>query len=269
MAPLPPLPRNVEGDRRVWARDYFFEPDAFQRQAHRDMDDPPWARVWVYPASPEGWQQSVDVAAKSADVLIKASGVGIFDTELDEAVATVPSRALRIYWDVDAPATLDAMASQPQHHLLKFIPRFDLVLTYGGGDPVIAAYPAAGARDCVPIYNALDPATHFPVPANKEFDCHLSLLGNRLPDREERVDHFFLDVASRMPSSTFVLGGSGWETKRTSSNVRKVGHYWHWSAQRILRIRTRDPQHQSKQHWHVMASHRRPAFLKQPARALA
>ena len=27
----------------------FFEPDAFERQAHRDLDDPPWAEVVVYP----------------------------------------------------------------------------------------------------------------------------------------------------------------------------------------------------------------------------
>ena len=26
----------------------FFEPDAFERQTHRDIDDPSWARVTVY-----------------------------------------------------------------------------------------------------------------------------------------------------------------------------------------------------------------------------
>ena len=26
----------------------FYEPDAFGRQQHRDIDDPPWARVVVY-----------------------------------------------------------------------------------------------------------------------------------------------------------------------------------------------------------------------------
>ena len=28
----------------------FYEPDAFERQQHRDMDDPEWARVVVWPA---------------------------------------------------------------------------------------------------------------------------------------------------------------------------------------------------------------------------
>ena len=35
----------------------FYEPDAFERQAHRDIDPPPWARVEVYPATTEGVRQ--------------------------------------------------------------------------------------------------------------------------------------------------------------------------------------------------------------------
>jgi spore maturation protein CgeB len=202
----------------------FFEPDAFERQAHRDIDDPAWAKVTVYPATPEGWQRSLDKAAASADLLVKASGVGVFDAELEKAIAEISSSAIRIYWDVDAPATLDAMSCHPHHHLRKAIPRYDVVLTYGGGECVAAAYRAMGARDCIPIYNALDPATHFPAPGDVRFECDLGLLANRLPDREQRVDHFFLDVATLMPDKTFVLGGSGWESKETPANVRKVGH---------------------------------------------
>lgn len=202
----------------------FYEPDAFERQAHRDIDEPDWARVVVYPATADGWRRSLDVAAQSADMLVKASGVGVFDLELENAVAELPSRLTRIYWDVDAPATLEAMECDPQHHLRRAIPCYDLVLTYGGGEPVVSAYRSVGARDCVPIYNALDPATHFPSPPNPRFACDLSLLANRLPDREKRVEHFFLDVARRLPEKSFVLGGSGWDDKDASANLRKVGH---------------------------------------------
>jgi spore maturation protein CgeB len=201
----------------------FYEPDAFGRQSHRDIDDPDWARVVVYPATPDGWRRSLD-AAQSADMLIKASGVGVFDQELETAVAALPSRAIRIYWDVDAPATLEAMESDPRHHLRHAIPRYDMVLTYGGGDAVVSAYRAMGARDCVPIYNALDPATHVPAPPDPRFACDLSLLANRLPDRERRVEQFFIDVARRLPAKAFVLGGSGWDDKDTPANLRKLGH---------------------------------------------
>lgn len=202
----------------------FFEPDAFERQVHRDINDPDWARVVVYPATPDGWRGSLDTAARSADMLIKASGVGVFDQELENAVAELPSRAMRIYWDVDAPATLEAMETDPQHHLRRAIPSYDMVLTYGGGDAVVSVYRAMGAKDCVPIYNALDPATHFPAPPDPRFACDLSLLANRLPDREQRVEHFFIDVARSLPAKTFMLGGSGWESKDTPANLRTVGH---------------------------------------------
>jgi spore maturation protein CgeB len=202
----------------------FYEPDAFERQAHRDIDDPAWAKVVVYPATTEGWQRALNEAIRTADLLIKASGVGVFDAELEDAIATIATDALRIYWDVDAPATLDAIAADPQHHLRRAIPRYDAVLTYGGGDPVVTAYRAAGARDCVPIYNALDPDTHHPAPAHPAFAADLNLLANRLPDRESRIERFFIEAAAQLPEKTFVLGGSGWHDKPMPANIRTVGH---------------------------------------------
>ncbi len=202
----------------------FYEPDAFERQRNRDMPDPDWARVVVYPATSEGWKRALESASRSADLLIKASNIGVFDAELEAAVAEWPSRALRIYWDVDAPATLDDIAANPSHHLRAAIPKFDIVLTYGGGRPVIDGYRSVGARDCIPIYNALDPDTHFPVSPSLEFEADLGFLGNRMPDRESRVEGFFLGAAARLSEKRFLLGGSGWETKALPQNVRCAGH---------------------------------------------
>jgi spore maturation protein CgeB len=56
----------------------FYEPDAFDRQRHRDMADPPWADVIVYAGDDEGAAlRQVEAAARHADVLVKASGVGV------------------------------------------------------------------------------------------------------------------------------------------------------------------------------------------------
>ena len=38
---------------RKGCRTTFYEPDAFDRQKHRDMDPPDWAKVVVYPATPD------------------------------------------------------------------------------------------------------------------------------------------------------------------------------------------------------------------------
>jgi len=99
-----------------------------------------------------------------------------------------------------------------------------LVLTYGGGPPVVDAYEGFGATRCVPIYNALDPVTHHPVEHNPRFAADLSFLGNRLPDREARVEHFFLEPAAALGDRRFLIGGNGWESKSMPSNVRHLGH---------------------------------------------
>jgi spore maturation protein CgeB len=204
----------------------FYEPDAYERQQHRDIPDPDWARVVVYEPTDAAALRAVE-AARGADVLIKASGVGVCDALLEAAVpARKAAHALAIFWDVDAPATLDRIAQDPSDPLRALIPQYDLVLTYGGGDPVVEAYTAAGARACVPIYNALDPATHYVVPPDSRFEADLGFLGNRLPDRERRVDQFFFTAADRLPRSRFLLGGSGWHDRPMPANVRYAGHVY-------------------------------------------
>ncbi len=202
----------------------FYEPDAFDRQRHRDIDPPEWARVMVYPATIEG-VQSVLAEASRADIVIKASGVGVFDDELLAGVLRhARPGAIRAFMDVDAPATLAAIRADADHSMRYALIELDLVLTYGGGPPVVDAYTALGARRCVPIYNALDPATHHPVPADPRFQADLAFLANRLPDREARVEAFFLDAAARCPGQAFLLGGNGWHDKPMPGNVRAIGH---------------------------------------------
>ena len=206
----------------------FYEPDAFDRQAHRDMEDPAWARVVVYPASAESAVFAALEAARAADVIVKASGVGVHDALLErEALSLRRPGNVIVFWDVDAPATLERVTREPQDAFRPLIPRYDLVLTYGGGDPVVTAYRALGARECAPIYNALDPLTHHPVAPQTRFEGLLGFLGNRLPDREARVREFFFTAAARLPGETFLLGGNGWDIScGAPANVRLLGHVY-------------------------------------------
>jgi spore maturation protein CgeB len=205
----------------------FYEPDAYERQQHRDIDDPPWAKIVVYSAAgSEGLYQALE-RAESADLLIKASGVGVFDEFLEKAVLEIKRPgALAAFWDVDAPATLDRVKNDPDDPFGELIPRYDLILTYGGGNPVVEAYNALGARQCVPIYNALDPSTHFPVAPDPSFVADCGFLGNRLPDREARVDEFFIKPANALRNRSFVLGGNGWPDKSVPANIRVAGHVY-------------------------------------------
>jgi spore maturation protein CgeB len=204
----------------------FYEPDAYGRQAHRDMDDPDWARVVVYPPTTDATHAMLDDAA-TADVIVKTSGVGVLDRTLEEGVLSLKRAGnIVVFWDVDAPATLDSVHADARNPFRRLIPKFDLVCTYGGGAPVVEAYTLLGARHCEPVYNALDPHTHHPVPHRVEFAADLGFLGNRLPDREARVERFFLAAAEARPEKRFLLGGSGWEDKRMPSNVSYLGHVY-------------------------------------------
>lgn len=202
----------------------FYEPDVYDRQKKRDIECPDWCSVVVYDATPQALAQVTARAAK-ADIVVKASGVGFEDEALLlEVLRHARPDALKVFWDVDAPATLAQLRDEPDHPLLRSLRAIDLVLTYGGGDPVVYAYRAMGAAHCIPIYNALDPDTHHPVQPDDRFAAELGFLGNRLPDREKRVETFFLQPAARNPAKTFLLGGAGWGDKPKSSNVRWIDH---------------------------------------------
>jgi spore maturation protein CgeB len=203
----------------------FHEPDAYERQAHRDIPDPPYARVVIWrPDVPATLDASLE-AARRADLVVKASGVGVQDALLEARVLELRRPGNRIaFWDVDAPATLERLARDPGDPFRALVPRYDHVFTYGGGMPVVAGYRRLGARACDPIYNALDPATHHPVAANARFEADLAFLGNRLPDREDRVEEFFLRPAAALPGRRFLLGGAGWDTRAVPANVRRAGH---------------------------------------------
>jgi spore maturation protein CgeB len=205
----------------------FYEPDAYDRQKHRDIPDPEWARVAVYSGTDERDVFRVLDDARRADVVVKASGVGVWDELLEREVpAARRPDSLAVFWDVDAPATLDRLrtnAADPFHAL---VAKYDAVLTYGGGPPIVRAYRRAGARQCVPIYNALDPDTHFPVGAAAQFAADLSLLANRLPDRERRIEEFFFAPARHMPDARLILGGNGWQAPEMPPNVHLLGHVY-------------------------------------------
>ena len=204
----------------------FYEPDAYERQQHRDIEPPPYARVVVYSNSENAAHQALE-QARGADLIVKASGVGVFDELLEAGVLQLKTPAnFVVFWDVDAPATLERVENDASDPFRALVPRYDAIFTYGGGQPVIDAYAKLGARKCVPIYNALDSETHFPGATDARFAADLGFLGNRLPDREARVEEFFLKPAQLLPGKQFLIGGSGWGDKEMPENVRDAGHVY-------------------------------------------
>lgn len=213
--------------RNLAARGYditFYEPDVYDRQNNRDIEPPEWCKVVVYDGTVDALR-TVAAKAAEADIVVKASGVGFEDDRLlAEVLKAARPDAMKIFWDVDAPATLAELRAHPEHPQHRALEEIDAVLTYGGGDPVVNAYTAIGAKRCIPIYNALDPQTHHPVAPDPRFTADLAFLGNRLPDREARVESFFLNPAAGLPEQRFILGGSGWGDKPMAGNIDYIGH---------------------------------------------
>lgn len=204
----------------------FAEPDIFGRLQHRDHS-PAYATCPIYHNRSQ--LQTLLREAQSADWIVKHSGIGAEDRYLEAAVlecaanSTATARPRVIFWDVDAPATLAELETERGHPLRALLPAYDFVFTYGGGPPVLRRYLQLGARACFPIYNGLDPDTHFPVPARPLWRSDVVFLGHRLPDREDRVRHFFFGAAAAAPAAQFVLAGEGWDGLPLPRNVRCLG----------------------------------------------
>ena len=201
----------------------FAEPDAYGRQQNRDQGEFSYVTSVVYRDVSDIPQ--LLARARQSDLVIKHSGVGVFDHLLEAEVLKCRSEFTRVaFWDVDAPATLARVEENPGDPFRSLIPQYDFIFTYGGGSPVVKHYARLGAPNCHPIYNALDPATHHPVAACDTLKCDLVFVGNRLPDRERRVEEFFIRAAEMAPQYRFALGGEGWAGKPMPANARWMGH---------------------------------------------
>ena len=206
----------------------FAEPDAYGRQQHRDSDDFSYVHSVVYqPREADGGHDLDRMLAQAAeaDIVVKHSGIGCDDAELERRVpAECSASAMTFIWDVDAPATIHRMRAHDDDALRHATAGYDAILTYGGGPLAREGFLEFGAQAYYSMYNGLDPETHFPVPADPSLACDIVFLGNRLPDREARVEELFLRAAELAPNASFVLGGEGWGDKRMPPNVRWLGH---------------------------------------------
>ena len=103
----------------------FFEPDAYDRQKHRDIADPEWACIVVYGAENQSEVNRYLSASEQFDVVVKASGWGAGANFCEEG-----SRALCVCRGFLRTLLQRWLNGDLFHQALS---RFDLVLTYGGG----------------------------------------------------------------------------------------------------------------------------------------
>jgi spore maturation protein CgeB len=204
----------------------FYEPIDDERLMHRDILDPAWAEIVRFAPDGEGVEAALAGAA-DADLIVKASTVGVFDELLDAAVPrSTPSGRLSIYWDLDPAATLARMQTEPDNPLRAQLPWYDLVVVRYGADELMEAFQALGARAVFPVYNALDRHAHHRVDTDQNVAAALTYLAHRHADRDQDVQRYFFDVAASLPARRFLLGGCGWEGASMPANVHYVGYVY-------------------------------------------
>jgi spore maturation protein CgeB len=204
----------------------FYEPINEERLTHRDILDPDWAQLVRFTPDGEGVEAALDSAA-DADLIIKSSGVGVFDDLLDAAVPhCTAEHALSVYWDLEPATTLARLDSEVHHPLRSQLPSYDLVLLRYGGEDALEAFQRVGARTCFPVYPALDAEFHFPVVPPSAPMPGFAYLAHRRMERDAQVQRAFFDVAASLPGYRFMLGGCGWEDVAMPANVHYVGYVY-------------------------------------------
>ena len=188
----------------------FVEPDLYERQAHRDLlEDPPYADVRVC----RDWsdlQLELDAFA-DADLVAKCSGVGGWDMELAQpcSICGVREHALPSGTSTRRRRSppLSPRSTDSPDTFRALIPQYDLILLYGGGPPGRGSLrPARRAPDARLVYNAVDPDEYFPVQPEPDKACDLLFMGNRMPDREQRVHDLFFRAAELSPRRVLRAG---------------------------------------------------------------
>ncbi len=137
---------------------------------------------------------------------------------------------------------------RPTHPLRAALAELDLVLTYGGGDPVVNAYRGFGATHCVPVYNALDPETHHPVPPDARYAADAELSRQSPAGPGGARGRVLLRCGAASAGGAVPARRRGLGRQARAGQRREARPCAHRSAQRAQCQRPLGAEHQPRQH---------------------
>jgi spore maturation protein CgeB len=184
----------------------FFERDVPYYAGARDLWEIPGGELVLYPA----WDEVLPYARShlaDADVAMVTSYCP--DGPAAAALALDSPAALRVFYDLDTPVTLDGLRSGGR---VPYLPEdglggFDLVLSFTGGEALAQLRGVLGARRAAPLYGHVDPDVHRPAPPAGPL-ADLSYLGTYAADRQAALEALFIEPARRMPERRFLIAGA-------------------------------------------------------------
>lgn len=185
----------------------FFERDVPYYAMNRDLWALPGGTLVLYP----DW----DAVLPAARAHLADADVAMVTSYQADAVAATElvlqsPAAVKAFYDLDTPVTLDALAGGRDVAYLgpRGLADFDLVLSYTGGAALHQLRSRLGARRVAPLYGHVDPDVHHAVPADEDYRADLSYLGTYAEDRQAALERLFIQAARRLPEQRFLMGGA-------------------------------------------------------------
>lgn len=185
----------------------FFERDVPYYADNRDLATLPGATLVLYP----DWDSVLSTARAH---LADADVAMVTSYQADALAATRlvldSPAAVRAFYDLDTPVTLDALAEgKPVAYVgPRGLADFDLVLSYTGGAALEQLQTRLGARRVAPLYGHVDPEIHRPVASTEQYRADLSYLGTYAEDRQAALERLFVAPARDLPGRRFLIGGA-------------------------------------------------------------
>lgn len=230
---------------RLGHRVTFYERDVPYYAKHRDFLQCDYCDLKLYSSWEDIRDQALAEAAES-DVVITASYVPEGARIADDLFAN--DGPLRVYYDLDTPITLNRLAEGDLDYLhARQLSTFDLVLSWTGGEALLALERDFGVKVARPLFGCVDPDIYRPVRARPGMRCELSYMGTYAPDRHAKLESMFLEPARLRPSSSFLLAGplypADWHCPpnvRRSEHVPVADHPALYSSSRLTLNVTRE-----------------------------
>ena len=186
---------------------YFFERDVPYYASHRDYGAIPGVELCLY----GGWEEALPLARKH----LSDAEIGMVTSYCPDGIASSElvlssSAALSIFYDLDAPVTLERLKKGlPVEYIgPRGLDDFDLVLSFTGGRALEELRTSLGARRVAPLYGSVDPSAHYPVPSVEAYRADLSYLGTYAEDRQSTLHDLFIVTSRKLPDRRFLLAGS-------------------------------------------------------------
>jgi len=184
----------------------FFERDVPYYSLHRDLKELSGGELVLY----QDWKEALPVAERR----LAGADAGIVTSYCPDALPAtelvLSSGALRVFYDLDSPVTLDSLEKGEDVPYIgrRGLAGFDLVLSYTGGAAMQALRDRLGAGRVVPLYGSVDPEVHRPVAVTAEEVVDMSYLGTYSSDRQDALEMLLVNPARRLPGRRFMIGGS-------------------------------------------------------------